>query len=122
MLRPVRNILALLVPEEPPLELQIVGRTLLHAALVGLVAGLLGSAFLAALERVQGLMLDDLCGYIPLRAAGELKHHVADGTPLRWYILAFVPALGGLLCGYITRRAPEVRGGGGDAAIDAFHH
>src|ERR1041385_1327259 len=118
MLRPVRNILALLVPEEPPLELQIVGRTLLHAALVGLVAGILGSAFLAALERVQGLILDDICGYIPLRAAGEHQHHVAPGTPFRWYILAFIPAVGGLLCGFITRYAPEVRGGGGDAAID----
>ena len=119
--RPVRNILALIVPDEPPLELQIVGRTLLHAALVGLVAGLVGSAFLWALQRVQGVALEDLCGYIPLRAAGEWHSDHAPGE-FRWYLLAFVPALGGLVCGLLTRKAPETRGGGGDAAIEAFHY
>ncbi|MBV8758442.1 MAG: hypothetical protein JO257_14240, partial [Deltaproteobacteria bacterium] len=112
--RPVRDILALIVPDEPPLELQIVGRTLLHAALVGLVAGLVGSAFLWALEHVQALTLEDLCGYIPLRAAGEYRSKAEEtGGPFRWYLLAFVPAIGGLVCGLLTRRAPEARGGGG---------
>jgi len=32
-----------------------------------------------------------------------------------------LPAAGGLACGLITRYAPEARGGGGDATIDAFH-
>ena len=108
--RPVKNILALIVPDEPPLELQIVGRTLLHAALVGLVAGLVGSAFLWALEHVQALTLEDLCGYIPLRAAGEYRSSAeATAGPFRWYLLVFVPAAGGLLCGLLTRRAPEAR-------------
>jgi CIC family chloride channel protein len=122
ILRPVRNILSLIVPDEPPLELQIVGRTLLHAALVGLVAGIVGSAFLWALEHVQAILLEDLCGYIPLRAAGE--YHSAENTagPFRWYLLLFIPAIGGLICGFLTRRAPETRGGGGDAAIEAFHY
>jgi CIC family chloride channel protein len=121
ILRPVRNILALIVPDEPPLELQIVGRTLLHAALVGLVAGLVGSAFLWALEHVQTVLLETVCGYIPLRAAGEYHRDTAP-TAFRWYLLAIVPALGGLLCGLLTRRTPETRGGGGDAAIEAFHN
>jgi len=120
--RPVKNILALIVPDEPPLELQIVGRTLLHAALVGLVAGIVGSAFLWALEHVQGVMLEDLCGYIPLRAAGQWHKVEAGTTDFRWYFLIFVPAIGGLVCGWLTRKAPETRGGGGDAAIDAFHY
>jgi CIC family chloride channel protein len=120
--KPVRNILSLIVPEEPPLELQIVGKTLLHAALVGLVAGILGSAFLWGLEHVQSILLEDLCGYIPLRAAGDLHHGAPKGTPFRWYLLAIVPAVGGLICGLVTRKAPETRGGGGDAAINAFHH
>ncbi len=121
LLRPVRSILSLLVPEEPPLELQIVGRTLLHAALVGLVAGLVGSAFLWALEWTQDILLQSLCGYIPLRAAGETVHH--GSTPaFRWFLLIVLPAIGGAICGYITKWSPEVRGGGGDAAIDAFHH
>ena len=119
-LRPVRQLLTLLVPDEPPLELQIVGRTLLHAALVGLVAGVVGSAFLAILEYVQGGLLETLCGYEPLRAAGEKHGAMAD--QFRWYLLLFLPALGGVVCGLVSRYAPEIRGGGGDAAIDAFHH
>lgn len=118
-LRPVRQLVGLLVPDEPPLELQIVGRTLLHAALVGLLAGALGSAFLFALEYVQGFLLETLAGYEPLRAAGE--KHSALSAELRWYLLIFLPALGGIVCGLVSRYAPEVRGGGGDAAIEAFH-
>ncbi|HUJ61011.1 MAG TPA: chloride channel protein [Kofleriaceae bacterium] len=120
LLRPVRNILSLIVPDEPPLELQIIGRTLLHAALVGAVAGLVGSAFLYTLEQVQDWLLQRLCGYVQLRAAGE-RQISGDATVFRWYLLAIIPALGGLLSGYITRFSPESRGGGGDAAIDAFH-
>src|ERR1043165_2759772 len=37
----------------PQLEFRILGRILLHAALVGLAAGLLGSMFFVALEFVQ---------------------------------------------------------------------
>jgi CIC family chloride channel protein len=122
MLRPVRNALALFVPDEPPLELQIVGRTLLHAALVGLMAGIVGSAFLAALQYVQEVVLENLTGYDSLRAVGEIQHKIPDGTPFRWWLLLFIPAIGGLLGGWISKYAPEIRGGGGDAAIDAFHN
>ena len=44
---------------------------LLHAAIVGVAAGLMGAAFFAALEVVQRLILEDLGGYRPLRAHGE---------------------------------------------------
>jgi CIC family chloride channel protein len=66
-------------------------------------------------------LLQGLCGYEPLRADGEEHIEVARGVPFRWYLLAFLPAIGGLVSGYITRYAPETRGGGGDAAINAFH-
>ena len=113
LLKPVRNLLALIVPDEPPLELQIVGRTLLHAALVGLCAGIVGTAFVIALFRGQDFFLGKLAGYSKMTA-----------TPpgyFRWYLLLVLPATGGLLCGLLTRKAPETRGGGGDAAIQAFH-
>src|SRR5688572_4151978 len=71
MLRPVRGLLALLSLREQPLELQIAGRTLLHAALVGLSAGIMGCAFFASLEWIQQLVLEGLAGYEPLRASGE---------------------------------------------------
>ncbi len=121
MFRPVRNALSLLVPDEPPLELQLVGRTLLHAALVGLLAGLFGSAFLFVLEHIQHYVLESGTGYVPLRAAGE-GQAAESATSFRWWLLLFIPAVGGLASGWVSRFAPEVRGGGGNAAIDAFHN
>src|SRR5690349_10306534 len=55
----------------PPLDLRILGRTLLHTAAVGLAAGLLGAAFFAGLEYTQSFLLERLAGYAPLRAHGE---------------------------------------------------
>jgi CIC family chloride channel protein len=107
-----------------PLDLRIVGRTFLHAIVVGLVAGLAGAAFFAAVEHLQKLLLEDCAGYVPLRAHGE-SVAVAAGASVpsfRPWLLVILPALGGLLCGLLTLLAPETRGGGGDAMIDAFHH
>jgi len=76
---------------EAPLELRIVGRTLLHAAIVGVAAGLIGAVFFAGLEAGQRLLL-----FLP--AVGGL--------------------VSGLLT---HRFAPEAAGGGGDATIEAYH-
>ena len=42
-----RRLFALFIPESVPLDLRIVGRTLFHAAIVGVAAGLMGAAFFA---------------------------------------------------------------------------
>lgn len=43
--------------------------------------------------------------------------------PFRPWLLALLPAVGGLASGHLTSRfAPEASGGGGDAAIEAYHH
>jgi hypothetical protein len=44
-----RRLLSALSPEWAPLDLQILGRVLLHSVLVGLAAGLVGAAFFAGL-------------------------------------------------------------------------
>jgi CIC family chloride channel protein len=121
VLRPVRGLVSLITPADQPLELQIVGRTLLHAALVGLGAGLLGCALFAGAEVVQNLLLEQLAGYDPLRAQGERAWGAGAASELRWWLLAIIPALGALIGALITRYAPECKGGGGDATIDAFH-
>ncbi|HTJ43544.1 MAG TPA: chloride channel protein [Kofleriaceae bacterium] len=122
VLRPVKTLLALVTPAEQPLELQIVGRTLLHAAIVGLSAGILGCAFFAGAELLASVLLEQLAGYEPLRAHGEkVWGAVADGAFRPW-LLFVIPAIGALIGGLITRLAPECRGGGGDATIEAFHH
>ncbi len=116
------NVLAMLFAENAPLDLRIVGRMLFHAALVGLAAGFAGAAFFGCLEHLQGWLLEDLAGYRALRAHGETFAARPEPTTFRPWLLVLLPAVGGALCGLLTRFAPEARGGGGDAMIDAFHH
>lgn len=95
----------------------------MHAALVGVAAGLIGAAFFASLEYCQRFVLEDLAGYVPLRAHGEVAlGSSARRAPFRPWLLVLLPGVGGLLCGLLVRFAREARGGGGDATIEAFHH
>lgn len=114
---------ALLGTARAPLELQILGRVLLHAALVGAAAGVLGSMFFAGVEAVQRLTIESWAGYLPLRASGEqLLGEVRHEATFRPWLLVLLPAAGALLAGAIsTWLAPETRGGGSDAIIEAFH-
>jgi CIC family chloride channel protein len=117
-----REFLTTILKEATPVDLRIVGRTLLHAALVGLAAGLMGAAFFVALELIQKYVLEALAGYRVLRASGETFLPTLDaGRPFRPWILLFLPAVGAVASGLISQLAPETRGGGGDATITAFH-
>src|SRR5580693_9394344 len=105
-----------------PVEFQILGRMLLQAALVGAAAGLLGSLFFAGAEFAQRFALEQLTGYVPLRAGGEQIFGEPGRRPFRPWLLVLFPAMGALLAGAIsTWLAPETRGGGSDAIIEAFH-
>jgi CIC family chloride channel protein len=105
-----------------PIEFQILGRMLLQAALVGAAAGLLGSLFFAGAEAAQRLVLEQLTGYVPLRAGGEQIFGELARPPFRPWLLVLFPAMGALLAGAIsTWLAPETLGGGSDAIIEAFH-
>jgi len=106
----------------PPLDLRILGRTLLHTAAVGLAAGLLGAAFFAGLEYTQSFLLEHVAGYTPLRAHGEKIFGEPSKLVLRPALILVLPAAGALLAGLLCMLAPEARGGGGDAMIHAFHH
>jgi CIC family chloride channel protein len=117
-----RDLLTSILREATPADLRVVGRTLLHAALVGLAAGLAGAAFFAMLEVVQRLVLEDLGGYRPLRASGEtFLPELTNLRHFRPWLLALLPAAGALASGIVSELAPETRGGGGDAMIEAFH-
>lgn len=117
------SFLPMLFADTAPLDLRLVGRTVLRAALVGAVAGLAGSVFFAALELIQVFLLEYLVGYEPLRAEGETFAAGLVHEPyFRYWLLFLLPAVGGLASGLITQLAPEARGGGGDAMIHAFHH
>src|SRR3974390_3069046 len=99
--RPVfRRLLALrrlMDSARAPLELQILGRVLLHAALVGVAAGLMGSLFFAVVESIQRICLGGWTGYVSLRAGGEtLLGEMEQPPPFRPWLLFVLPGLGAL--------------------------
>jgi chloride channel protein, CIC family len=117
------DALRTILTSSSPVDFTIVGRTLLHAAIVGAAAGLMGAAFFAGLEYVQRLLLEEMGGYRLLRAAGEdFLAPVKDPPVFRPWLLVILPAVGALGAGIVSQLAPETRGGGGDAMIHAFHH
>jgi CIC family chloride channel protein len=120
VMRPVRSMLSLLVGDDPPLELQLVGRVVLEAILIGVTVGLAGCLLLLGLDAVEDLVVNHLMGYPRLAAAGERHESVLDGSA-RLVLVALFPMVGALIAGAVSRWAPEVRGGGGDAMISAFH-
>jgi CIC family chloride channel protein len=96
---------------------------LLHAALVGAAAGIVGSLFFAALEAVQHVLLEVTTGYVPLLAHGEEVLRLVAPPAFRPWLLWLVPGAGALVAGLIAARfAPETMGGGSDAVIAAFHY
>lgn len=103
------------------LDLRIVGRLVFQAALVGLAAGLIGAAFFAALEHLGSLLLEQGAGYRPVRAFGEKVVGEVRVPPFRPWLLVLLPAAGGLGCGLVTLLVHEVKGGGADATIEAYH-
>ena len=121
--RQQRKALGTFVAQSSPVDFTTIGRTLLHAAIVGAAAGLVGAGFFAGLEYLQRILLEDLGGYHPLRAAGErFLGPMSSPSHFRPWLLLILPAVGALAGGIISQLAPETRGGGGDAMIDAFHH
>lgn len=117
-----QSLISALFVDASPIDLRLVGRTIFHAMLVGVGAGLVAVAFYACLERLDHFVLGQLAGYRALRAAGESFFGAEEAGTFRPLLLVFLPAIGGLLAGLVMRLAPECRGGGGDAMIDAFHH
>src|SRR3954453_24203242 len=63
---------AALALDKGPVDLTLVGKTLLRAALIGAVAGLFGAAFFWLTEHATHLVLERGTGYRPLSAAGEI--------------------------------------------------
>lgn len=116
-----QGILSALFVEASPIDLRLVGRTLFHAALVGVGAGVVSVVFFGALELLDRFFLAGLAGYRALRAAGEAFFGEHAAGTFRPWVLFMLPGLGGLASGLVTRLAPECRGGGGDAMIEAFH-
>jgi len=108
------------------LDVHVVGRWMILAALVGLVAGLGAVAFYFATNTVDHWVLGEWARYSPPEEGlpAHLPETLVDGLGMghRWFLF-LLPALGGLVSGALVYTfAPEAEGHGTDAAIDAFHN
>lgn len=100
-------------------------RMLGMCVVIGLVAGLGAAGYFVMLEAGTAFCLGQLAHYRPHAPGWEQPlFHLGDGgaaAPIRWMLL-IIPAIGGLLSGWITFTfAPEAEGHGTDAAIEAYH-
>jgi CIC family chloride channel protein len=100
-------------------------RVLGSAVIVGMVAGFGAVLFYAATRVVSHYALGGIAGYHPRpRPGGEpVVGWLPEGAgPLVPWLLLVVPAVGGLLSGWLVFTfAPEAEGHGTDAVIDAYH-
>jgi CIC family chloride channel protein len=103
--------------------LNLSGTWLSYFVLIGIIAGL-GSVLFQFLCNVgTHYLLDFLAGYRPPAPAGEPELFHPTATPFNRWVLLFLPALGGLVSGWLVYTfAPEAEGHGTDAAIDAYHN
>ncbi len=98
------------------------GKWALYFFIIGIIAGLGSIVFHYLCQIGVHYFMDMMAGYRPPSPAGE--HHLITPTsrPLDRWVLLFLPALGGILSGWIVYTfAPEAEGHGTDAAIDAYH-
>jgi chloride channel protein, CIC family len=100
-------------------------RLLGSAVLVGIVAGLGAVVFAIACQVVATGSLGAFAGYLPHGPRGEavVQWLPEPKTQFNPWMLLIVPAVGGLISGWIVFSfAPEAEGHGTDAVIDAYHH
>jgi CIC family chloride channel protein len=103
-------------------NIRSITRYMFFGFFVGVVAGLGAVLFYVLCQLGQHYLLDGLAGYRPEEPYGEVPLFGQTDTPFRRYLLILIPALGGLVAGWIVYTfAPEAEGHGTDAAIDAFH-
>ncbi|MCP4629580.1 MAG: chloride channel protein, partial [bacterium] len=96
------------------------GRWVSYFVLIGIIAGLGSILFHYLCQVGMHFFMDLIAGYRPPAPAGE--HHLFQptSTPLNKWTLLFLPAMGGIISGWLVYTfAPEAEGHGTDAAIDA---
>ncbi|MEA1948016.1 MAG: chloride channel protein [Thermodesulfobacteriota bacterium] len=117
-----KKIIQLITGKERSFNIAYAGKWTLYFVLIGLIAGLGSIAFHYLCRLGLHYFMDFMAGYRPPSPAGE--HHLLHptSTPFNRITLLFLPALGGLISGWLVYTyAPEAEGHGTDAAIDAYH-
>ena len=105
------------------LKLPVIGRWFILGSAVGTVAGIGAIIFFLMLQGCEYMFLDNFVGLRVGETAGEPAFFGHATTEFKRWLLLIVPALGGLVSGYIVFKfAPEASGHGTDAAIKAIHN
>ncbi len=104
-------------------ELEYIQRWVLWSIIIGIVAGLGAIGFYLLLQTTSAFFQGYVSGYHPALPAGEPSILSFLSNSFRLWVLALIPAVGGLIAGLIIYTfAPEAEGHGTDAVIDAFHN
>ncbi|NVM23245.1 MAG: chloride channel protein [Desulfobacterales bacterium] len=99
------------------------GKWISYYILIGLIAGLGSIAFQYLCQLGSHFFMDQMAGYRPPAPAGESHLLPPTDTPFNRWMLFFLPALGGIISGWLVYTfAPEAEGHGTDAAIDSYHN
>lgn len=103
-------------------DFRLAGRWLLLGSIVGLVSGLGAILFQTILGIIKEFAIIHWMGLQPIKPGGETDFtQLIQGT-FNPYLIVLIPALGGLIAGFIINRfAPEAEGHGTDEAIKAYH-
>lgn len=107
------------------------GRWLFYYVILGLLAGIFAIIFSYTLDALQELVIANMAGISLPKASGDSFVNFlmfpeailqAFAFEQNWLIIV-LPALGGLISGYLVFTfAPEAEGHGTDAVIHSFHH
>jgi len=104
-------------------DLKYASKWLFYFVLIGVIAGFGAVLFHYLCGLGMHYFMDTLAGYRPGNPAGEHLLLPHTDTPFNKWILLILPALGGIVSGWLVYTfAPEAEGHGTDAAIDAYHH
>lgn len=105
------------------LDLKHVQRWGILSTIVGVVSGLVAILFYSGLFYSTYYILGGIGGYYPVTPAGDVDLLTAPPSHPSRILLIILPALGGLLAGYIVYRfAPEAEGHGTDSVIESYHN
>lgn len=94
----------------------------IYGILIGIVTGFGTALFYFAQQTATTLLVRDAAGFAIPYPTGEATTIMPAFGGVRWYLLVILPAIGGLISGFLVYTfAPEAEGHGTDAVIKAFH-
>lgn len=96
---------------------------IVYGGIIGVVSAFGAALFFVSLEWGKFFCFEYLAGFKLTHPAGEHLVRREVAREFRHWLIVLLPALGGLISGFLVYTwAPEAEGHGTDAMIDAFHN